>query len=59
MMCRSLKVSRAGYYAWIDRPPSAHAAEDERLAVMVRAAHVESGRTVRRPARPEGAGEDE
>jgi putative transposase len=44
LMCSSLKVSRAGYYAWIDRPPSAHAAEDQRLAVMVRAAHVESGR---------------
>jgi len=42
-MCRMLKVSRAGYYAWIDRPPSAHADDDRRLAVLVRQAHEESG----------------
>ncbi len=39
MMCRSLKVSRAGYYAWVDRPPSAHDVEDKELAVLVREVH--------------------
>jgi len=43
-MCRTLKVSRAGYYAWVDRPPSAHADDDRRLAVLVRQAHEESGK---------------
>ena len=42
-MCRTLKVSRAGYYAWVDRPPSAHADDDRRLAVLVRQAHAQSG----------------
>ena len=42
-MCRTLKVSRAGYYAWVDRPPSAHADDDRRLAVLVRQAHEERG----------------
>ncbi len=39
LMCRSLKVSRAGYYAWVDRPPSAHARDDKQLAVLVREVH--------------------
>ena len=38
-MCRTLKVSRAGYYAWVDRPPSAHALDDQQLAVRVREIH--------------------
>jgi len=42
LMCRTMKVSRAGYYAWVDRPPSAHTVEDQKLAVLVRAAHEKS-----------------
>lgn len=42
-MCRVLKVSRAGYYAWKKRPESARSKEDRRLSVLVRAAH-EAGR---------------
>jgi transposase InsO family protein len=38
-MCSTLEVSRAGYYAWVGRPPSAHAAEDQQLAVRVREIH--------------------
>jgi transposase InsO family protein len=38
-MCSMLRVSRAGYYAWVDRPPSAHAVEDQQLAVRVREIH--------------------
>jgi transposase InsO family protein len=34
-----LRVSRAGYYAWVDRPPSAHAVEDQQLAARVREIH--------------------
>lgn len=38
-LCKSLSVSRSGFYAWRDRPPSAHAGEDNRLGVLVREAH--------------------
>ncbi len=38
-MCQELEVSRAGFYAWVGRPPSAHAVEDQRLAVRVREIH--------------------
>jgi putative transposase len=38
-MCSMLRVSRAGYYAWVDRPPSAHADDDQLLAVRVREIH--------------------
>ena len=30
-MARVLSVSKAGYYAWVRRPPSAHAVADEAL----------------------------
>jgi transposase InsO family protein len=39
MLCRVLRVSRAGFYAWFGRPPSARAVEDARLTVLVREAH--------------------
>src|SRR5258706_5805528 len=42
-MCALLGVSRAGFYAWRQRPPSLHALEDRRLSVLVREAH-ERGR---------------
>lgn len=38
-MCSMLRVSRAGYYAWVDRPQSAHTADDRALAVRVREIH--------------------
>ena len=38
-MCTTLQVSRAGYYAWVDRPPSARAVDDQQLAVRIRDIH--------------------
>jgi transposase InsO family protein len=45
VLCRTLGVSRAGYYAWRKRPPSEHARTDEKLRVQVREAHERSRRT--------------
>ena len=42
LMCRVLKVSRAGYYAWAKRPASQHTQEDQRLGLQVAAIYRES-----------------
>jgi transposase InsO family protein len=39
-MCRALRASRSGYYAWRDRRPSARQAEDLTLAAHVRRIHI-------------------
>jgi transposase InsO family protein len=44
-MCRTLGVSRSGYYAWRSRPESTHAKQDRRLAILIRAAHDGSRKT--------------
>ena len=49
MMCRVLKVSRSGYYAWREREPSRREFEDRRHAVAIRAAHRESRGTYGSP----------
>ncbi len=49
MLCRVLRVSRAGFYAWIGRPPSPRAVEDARLSVLVREAHDRSRKTYGSP----------
>jgi putative transposase len=38
-LCRTLDVSRAGFYSWQHRPQSHHDIEDERLKVLVHEAH--------------------
>lgn len=37
------RVSRSGFHAWLQRPPSKHPQEGERLKVAIRAAHVKPG----------------
>jgi transposase InsO family protein len=45
VMARLLAVSRSGFYAWLERPLSPHALEDERLKVAILAAHVKTRET--------------
>lgn len=40
-LCATLAVSRSGYYAWRDRPPSARAVEDEQLLQLLCQIHHE------------------
>lgn len=49
LMCRVLAVSRAGYYAWRQRPPSARAQQDTELRIRIRAIHAASARRYGRP----------
>ena len=42
LMCRVLQVSRAGYYAWCQRPPAPRTLKDQTLALEVAAIHAES-----------------
>ncbi len=44
-LCEALGVSRAGFYAWRTRPPSARARADEQLLIRVRASFLTSDRT--------------
>lgn len=48
-MCRVLKVSKAGYYAWVNRPPSGHAVDDEQLAEAIKVIHSTSRGTYGSP----------
>ena len=38
LLCRCLRVTRSGFYAWRDRPASARRQQDARLKVLIRAA---------------------
>ena len=49
VMCRVLKVSRSGYYAWRQRPESTRSCHDRKLLVGIRAAHEASRRTYGSP----------
>lgn len=42
-MCEMLKVSRAGYYAWVKRGPSERELEDEELTREIKQIHRENG----------------
>ena len=45
LLCRVLDVSRSGYYAWRERPPSSRSVEDWALAAKIRQVHERSRRT--------------
>lgn len=49
IMARVLGVSKAGFYAWRDRPPSAHAQADAALLARVRTVHATSRQTYGAP----------
>jgi putative transposase len=42
LLCSVLGVSRAGYYAWKDRPPSPRQRRDDELLALIREIHAES-----------------
>ena len=48
-MARVLGVSKAGYYAWRHRPPSAHARADEVLLTRIKTVHISSRQTYGAP----------
>jgi len=39
ILCRVLKVSRSGYYAWLNRKPSKREIENNRLEIAIKAEH--------------------
>lgn len=45
LLCRVAGVSRSGFYAWLDRPPSLRSQDDERLKVAIKAVHVQTRET--------------
>jgi transposase InsO family protein len=48
-LCDVLEVSRGGYYAWVNRPPSATAVRREQLVRQIRQVHAESDCTYGSP----------
>jgi putative transposase len=48
-MCRVLKVSRSGYYAWKDRSPSMRTKDNVSLLVEIRSAYQQSHKTYGSP----------
>ena len=49
VMARVLGVSKAGYYAWRHRPPSARAQADEALLARIKTVHINSRQTYGAP----------
>lgn len=49
ILCRCLRVTRSGYYAWARRPPAPRTQRDARLLTRVRLVHAESRGTYGRP----------
>jgi len=49
VLCRVMRVSRSGFYAWKDRPPSLREQEDKRLRNRIRILHAQSRQTYGSP----------
>ncbi|WP_152638780.1 IS3 family transposase [Marinobacter santoriniensis] len=49
LMCRCLKVSASGYYAWVSRPESARAKANQHLLSRIREIHDDSGGMIGSP----------
>ena len=49
VLCRVMCVSRSGFYAWKDRPPSMREHEDTRLRTRIRVIHAQSRQTYGSP----------
>ncbi len=49
LLCRTLRVSRSGYYAWQQRGPSARAVADEQLTEQIVVIHRQSRGTYSAP----------
>ena len=49
ILCRCLRVTRSGFYAWQKRPRPARAKSDAQLAATVAAVHLRSRRTYGSP----------
>lgn len=48
-MCEVLEVSKSGYYAWCQRPPSSRSQENEHLSQQIATLHQESRHTYGAP----------
>jgi len=42
LMCKTLEVSRSGFYAWLDRPECDRARENRRLTALIQGIFTES-----------------
>ena len=49
VLCRTLEVSRAGFYAWHTRPPAPRTQQDQRRGVEIQAIHTETRQRYGRP----------
>jgi len=48
-MCRVFKLHRSGFSAWLDKPLSNHAIEDQRLLTRIKEFYIASGGTYGSP----------
>ena len=48
-MCRIFRIHRSGFYAWLDKPLSNHAVEDQRLLKRIKEFYIASGGTYGSP----------
>lgn len=49
LMCRCVKVSPRGYYAWAERPANPRALDNDRLLTRIREIHDDGGGVIGAP----------